>query len=385
MTGSAPRRTPRADSAMNRIRWPEFDPQTDKAVLEVLHSGRVNYWTGEKGREFEAELAKYLGVKRALAVSSGSAALELALRALGVGPGDEVVVTPYSFRASATCVSQIGATPVFADVGEDHMLNADTIAAALTPKTKAVVVVHLYGQVADMDPILALAKRRRIKVIEDCAQCLGGEYRGRKTGTLGDAGCFSFCQSKHITTGGEGGAVVAKSAAVMKKVESLRDHGWRVGSQPKVFDAVGGNYRLTEIQSVIGLGELKRFESWNLPRRRDNVLWLYGSIDALQFEFPGFIAGLPVDDYERRPSFWLVPFVLNPRHIRGTVKNFIERVQENGGDVYRIMWPLMAKKPVAARLIRNTIGFWVHPTLTEADIDRTVAALRKALEEFYRP
>ena len=188
----------------DRMVWPRFSAKAEREALKVLRSGRVNYWTGNRGREFEAAFAKWIGAKRALAVSSGTAALHLALEALGVGRGDDVVVTPYSFRASATAVANAGARPVFADVGPDHLLSARTIAAALTPRTRAVVVVHLYGQVADMAPILALARKRGIFVVEDCAQCLGGEYRGRKVGTLGDAGCFSFCQSKHITTGGEG-------------------------------------------------------------------------------------------------------------------------------------------------------------------------------------
>lgn len=184
--------------------WPQFNPKTAKRVEAILRSGKVNYWTGPEGAKFESAFAKWVGVKNAVSVSNGTAALHLALEALGIGCGDEVVCTPYSFRASATCVNNAGAKPVFADVGTDHMLNAETIAKAVTKRTKAVIVVHLYGQVADMGPILALAKRRRLKVIEDCAQCLGGEYRGRKVGTLGDVGCFSFCQSKHITTGGEG-------------------------------------------------------------------------------------------------------------------------------------------------------------------------------------
>ena len=243
---------------MDRMVWPRFSAKAEREALKVLRSGRVNYWTGTRGREFEAAFAKWLGAKRALAVSSGTAALHLALEALGVGRGDDVVVTPYSFRASATAVANAGARPVFADVGPDHMLNARTIAAALTPRTRAVVVVHLYGQVADLSPILALARKRGIFVVEDCAQCLGGEYRGRKVGTLGDAGCFSFCQSKHITTAGEGGMVVCRSAKVAHAVESLRDHGWKVGSEPKEYDRIGYNARLTEIQSAVGLCELER-------------------------------------------------------------------------------------------------------------------------------
>ena len=202
--------------------WPQFNPKTIGRVSAILKSGKVNYWTGPEGAKFESAFAKWVGVKNAVSVSNGTAALHLALEALGIGRGDEVICTPYSFRASATCVDNAGAKPVFADVGTDHMLNAETITKAITKRTKAVIVVHLYGQVADMGPILALAKRRGIKVIEDCAQCLGGEYRGHKVGTLGDVGCFSFCQSKHITTGGEGGMVVSRDRKVTDAVARIK-------------------------------------------------------------------------------------------------------------------------------------------------------------------
>ena len=358
------------------LRWPAFSPKTERRVAEILRSGRVNYWTGEIGRRFESRLAEYLGVKEAVSVSSGTLALQLALEALGVGRGDEVVVTPYSFRASATCAANAGARMVFADVGEDHLLNAKTIEKALTPRTKAVVVVHLYGQVADMGPILRLAKKRGIFVIEDCAQCLGGEYRGRKVGTIGDAGCFSFCQSKHITTGGEGGAVVCRDRAVTERVRSLRDHGWVVGSSPKRFDRIGTNARLTEIQSVIGLGELERFESWNLPRRRRLAAALVKGLAA-----DPLVRVAPVDTKIRRASFWLVPFVLDAAKLTCSVGAFIEALQAEGAGAYRILWPLMAERPVARRLIENTVGFWVHPTYTMSEIRKTIRIFRKIEKE----
>ena len=363
--------------AMKPLVWPRFDRKTDRAVIDVLHSGRVNYWTGGNGRAFEAAFASYVGVKRAFAVANGTVALELALTALGVGAGDEVVVTPYSFRASATCAARVGARMVFADVGEDHLLNAETIEKAMTRRTKAIVVVHLYGEVVEMGPILALAKKRGVFVVEDCAQCLGGEYRGRKVGTLGDVGCYSFCQSKHITAGGEGGMIVAKSAAVSKRVESLRDHGWIVGSEPKEFDLIGTNARMTEIQSVIGLGELKRFESWNLPRRRRLAeAFMKGLVNH------PLVRLAPVDTPTRRASFWLMPFVLDASKLTCSVATFIERMQSEGALAYKIMWPLMAKTPVASALVPDTVGFWVHPTYTLKDVRRTLAVFRKCSERF---
>ena len=352
--------------------WPQFNPKTIGRVAEVLKSGKVNYWTGPEGARLETAFAKWVGVKNAVSVSNGTAALHLALEALGIGRGDEVICTPYSFRASATCVNNAGAKPVFADVGTDHLLNAETIATAITKRTKAVIVVHLYGQVADMGPILKLAKRRGLKVIEDCAQCLGGEYRGRKVGTLGDVGCFSFCQSKHITTGGEGGMVVSRDRKVTEAVRSLRDHGWIVGSSPKAFDRVGYNSRLTEIQSVIGLGELERLDSWNLPRRKMLADYLIRSLTGHPL-----VKYAPVDTKVRKASFWLVPFVLDANKLKCSVARFIEKVQAEGVGAYKIMWPLMAKKPVAAELIGITIGFWVHPTYAKGDIAAAVKAFRK--------
>ena len=365
----------------NKLIWPQFNPKTAKRVTSLLKSGRVNYWTGDEGRRFEGAFAAWLGVKHAVSVSNGTAALHLALEALGIGKGDEVVCTPYSFRASATCAFNAGAKPVFADVGRDHMLNAETIAAVLTRRTKAVVVVHLYGQVADMGPILKLAKARGIRVIEDCAQCLGGEYRGRKVGTLGDVGCFSFCQSKHITTGGEGGMVCTNNAKIAKNVISLRDHGWVVGSVPKVFNRVGYNFRLTEIQSVIGLGELERLESWNLPRRRTLANRLIKGLRGQTLENGGQTLGVirewPVDTAERKASFWLVPFVIDREKLKYPVSTFIEMLQAEGVGAYKIMWPLMAQKKVAKELIHNTVGFWVHPTFTRKDMDADLAAFAK--------
>ena len=175
--------------------WPQFNPKTDKKVLDILHSGKVNYWTGPVGMQFEAAWAKWLGVKNAISVSNGTAALHVALTALGIGSGDEVICTSYSFIASSFCALQAGALPVFVDTGTDHLLDPTKIEAAITKRTKAIVVVHLYGMVADMDPIMKIAKKHKLYVIEDCAQCFGGKYKGKKAGTIGTVGCFSFCQS----------------------------------------------------------------------------------------------------------------------------------------------------------------------------------------------
>ena len=212
--------------------WPQFTDEERKAVSDVLASNRVNYWTGDECRCFEREFADWVGTEHAVALMNGTVALELALRALGIGAGDEVIVTPRSFIASASCVLSVGAMPVFADVDrESQNLTADTIREHLSPKTRAVICVHLGGMSCDMDPILALAQEHDLYVVEDCAQAHGAEYRGRRVGGLGHIAAWSFCQDKIMTTGGEGGMVTTDDEQLWSRVWSAKDHG-------KSWDAV---------------------------------------------------------------------------------------------------------------------------------------------------
>lgn len=188
--------------------WPSFTDEEAESVKRVLLSNKVNYWTGTECRDFEKEFAQWVGTRHAIALANGTLALDVALKALGVGVGDEVIVTPRTFIASISCVVNAGATPVFADVEmESGNLSAATIARAITPRTKAVICVHLAGWPCDMDPIMALADQHSFKVIEDCAQAHGARYRGRSVGSIGHIGAWSFCQDKIMTTGGEGGMV----------------------------------------------------------------------------------------------------------------------------------------------------------------------------------
>jgi dTDP-4-amino-4,6-dideoxygalactose transaminase len=393
--------------------WPQFDRQTDRRVLEILHSGKVNYWTGDVGQTFESAWAHWLGVDHAVSVSNGTAALHLALTALGIGSGDEVVCPSYSFIASSFCVLQAGALPVFCDVANDHLIDPAKIESCLTERTKAIIVVHLYGIVADMDPILELARRRGLFVIEDCAQCIGGEYNGRKVGSLGTVGCFSFCQSKHFTTGGEGGMVCCNDDELAWELRALRDHGFdrrthrglslQEEAPRNRHRRVGYNFRLTEIQSAIGLGELRRLDTWNLPRRRRLGQAL---IDGLA-DHPLVAAG-PVDTPQRRNSFWLVPFVLKKELLTVPVWRFIRAVQAEGVAAYAILWAEMYREeaytarrgfgaraypfgdpahraidyaavdcPNARSLVEATIAFWTHPTYTLANIRADIAAFKK--------
>jgi len=197
------------NGSLNYNTWPSFDLDEIDAVDKVLRSGKVNYWTGEEGTAFEQEFAAFHGVKHAIALANGTVALELALRVLGIGPGDEVIVTPRSFIASASCIVLQGAHPVFADVDRDSQnITVESIRRVLSPQTKAIIAVHLAGWPCDMDTIMELAHQHKLKVIEDCAQAHGAQYKNRYVGSFGHAAAFSFCQDKIMTTGGEGGMLL---------------------------------------------------------------------------------------------------------------------------------------------------------------------------------
>ena len=400
--------------------WPQFDRKTDRKVLDILHSGKVNYWTGPVGMEFEKAWAKWLGVKNAVSVSNGTAALHVALTALGVGSGDEVICTSYSFIASSFCALQAGALPVFCDVGTDHLIDPAKIEACITKRTKAIVVVHLYGMVADMDPIMKIARRHKLYVVEDCAQCFGGKYKGRKAGTIGTVGCFSFCQSKHFTTGGEGGMVCCNDDNLAWEIRSVRDHGYDVraklnllkmeGRQLYIHRRVGYNFRMTEIQSAIGLGELARFDKWNLPQRKKLGKALMKGLAGHPL-----VKYMPVDTKERENCFWLVPFVLKKELLTVPVSQFIKAVQAEGAAAYSVLWPEMYREeaftsrkgfgtraypfndpahrkidytkvscPVAHSMADATISFWTHPTYTLANIAGDIKAFKKVADAYMK-
>ena len=324
--------------------WPQFAPETLEDVLEPIKNGKVNYWTGPKGMEFEEAWAKWIGAKMAISCTNGTAALHIALAALNIGPGDEVIVPSYSFIASSFSVVQAGAIPVFGDVTDDHTLDPDCIEALITPRTKAIIVVHLYGGVADMGPILEIAKKHNLKVVEDCAQCFGGEYKGTKAGLIGDVGCFSFCQSKHFTTGGEGGMVVTNNEEVGWECRSFRDHGYDVKTRmsmlaleeklPYIHRRVGFNYRMTEMQSIIGLNELKRFDNWNLARR----LKYAKMYDEAFAGFKG-IKKLPVNTAERKNSYWWYPMLVDLDVLDCDAPTIVKELGASGIPCYGIQWP----------------------------------------------
>lgn len=398
--------------------WPSFDPASYDKVVDILKSGKVNYWTGDIGKEFEAKWAEYLGAKNAISVANGTAALHVALTALNIGPGDEVICPSYSFIASSFCVMQAGALPVFADVRDDHLIDPADIESKINERTKGIVVVHLYGVVADMDPIMAIAKKYNLKVIEDCAQCFGGLYKGRMCGTIGHAGCFSFCQSKHFTTGGEGGMVVTNDDDLAWEIRSVRDHGYDVkerlnllemeGKLMYIHKRLGYNFRMTEIQSQIGLVELARFPNWNLPTRQRNGRML---VEALK-DHP-LVYAAPVDTPERVNSYWWAPFVLKTEKLTCSIKKFIAAVAAEGVPVYSVLWPEMYKERVyiekngfgeakypfrdpkardidyskvkcekAAWLTDRTMSFFTHPVYEVEHIQAYIDAFKKVANAY---
>ena len=398
--------------------WPQFAPEVPEVVSNVLKSGRVNYWTGKIGMEFEEAFAKWIGAKMAISCTNGTAALHIAIASLGIGPGDEVIVPSYSFIASSFSIVQAGAIPIFGDVTEEHTLDPKCIEALITPKTKAIVVVHLYGGVADMGPIMEIARKHNLKVIEDCAQCFGGTYNGIKAGMIGDVGCFSFCQSKHFTTGGEGGMVVTNDEDLGWECRSFRDHGYDVRQRmnmlaleeklPYIHRRVGFNYRMTEMQSAIGLCELKRFDSWNLARRLE-----YAKMYDEAFIGLKGIKAVPHNTEERRHSYWWYPILLDLNVVDIPAKTFIKELIELGIPCSGILWPeaYMEKAyaenigfgeaqfpfksseytdpaqvdyskvfcPVAASLRDQTVSLFLHPSWERSHIERVIEAVKTVI------
>jgi len=331
--------------------WPSFSEKTKKEALKPLETGLVNYWTGSKGVEFEKKWAEYCGCKFGISTTNGTSALHTALAACEIGPGDEVIVPSYSFIASAFCVLQAGAIPIFADVRrETHTIDPEDIERKITSRTRAILPVHLYGIPCDMEPIMDIAERYNLFVIEDCAQAHGSEYQGRKVGSIGHLGAFSFCQSKHFTTGGEGGCVVTNDEELAWRARSFRDHGYNVRErlrllelEKKLFyihERVGFNYRMTEIQSVIGLCELERFDSWNKPRRvsiGEKFMEFFGNHEAVIYVPPHLKEGKFV-------SFWLFPIVLDIQRLRCSIREFWQAIEAEGVPVVPVLWPQMYRE-----------------------------------------
>jgi dTDP-4-amino-4,6-dideoxygalactose transaminase len=383
--------------------WPSFDEVQIEAVARVLRSGKVSYWTGDEGRQFEVEYARACGCRHGIALSNGTVALDCALHALEIPSGAEVITTPRTFIASASAAVLRGCIPVFADVDADSgNLTASTIEAALTPRTRAIVAVHLAGWPCDMDPIMALAGRHGLKVIEDCAQANGALYHGRPVGSLGHAGAFSFCQDKIITTGGEGGFLSTDDPEVWRRAWEYKDHGknWEAIYQRRhgpgfrwLHESFGTNGRMTEMQAVLGRLQLARLPEWG-DRRRRNMGRL---LEAFR-ELPGL--RVPVLPPTILHAAYKAYVYVRPEALqRGWDRDRILcAVQDTGvpcfsgtcSEIYREQafakagLEPAAPLPVALELGDTSLMFPVHPTLSEEALDAMIRAVRRVMAEASR-
>jgi dTDP-4-amino-4,6-dideoxygalactose transaminase len=380
--------------------WPSFSNDEVAAVSRVLASNRVNYWTGSECREFEKEFAAWAGCEYAVALSNGTLALDLAIKVLNIGPGDEVIVTPRTFLASASCVVTAGATPVFAEIDPDSQnITAQSIRAVLTPRTKAVICVHLAGWPCDMDPIMELAEEQGIYVIEDCAQAHGARYKGRPVGSIGHFGAWSFCQDKIMTTGGEGGMLTTNRRDWWSAAWSYKDHGkaWEAVYERQhapgfrwLHESFGTNWRMMEMQAAIGRIQLRRMDDWH-SKRLINAEAIWSAARKL--------SGLRVPDvpvYVEHAAYKCYVFV-DPDHLKygWNRDRILNTLNERGipsysgscSEVYlEKAFDGMSSRPakrlqVAKQLGETSLMFLVHPTLTVEEIETTCRALREVMAE----
>jgi dTDP-4-amino-4,6-dideoxygalactose transaminase len=356
------------------IAKPLIGEEEKAAVLEVLGSGQLAQ--GRRVREFEERFAAWVGARYAVAVSSGTTALHVALLAHGVGPGDEVITTPFSFIASANCIVYAGATPRFADIEPEHYtIDPAAIEAQITPRTRAILPVHLFGQPCDMDAIAAIAERHGLTIIEDACQAHGAQLNGRPMGSWGTA-CYSFYPTKNMTTG-EGGMITTDDPALAERMRMIREHGMR---QRYVHETLGYNFRMTDMQAAIGLVQLRRVDGWNEQRRRNAAL-----LTALLADAPG------VETPKVRPG---ALHVFHQYTVAVESRGRVIAALTERGVGYGIYYPIPIHRqqvyqargysdalPVAEAASARVLSLPVHPALTEADVkavaDAVIAATRE--------
>jgi dTDP-4-amino-4,6-dideoxygalactose transaminase len=380
--------------------WPSFSEEEADAVRNVILSNKVNYWTGQECREFEKEFATWAGAEYAIAMCNGTVALDAALQALGIGAGDEVVVTPRTFLASVSSIVNAGAVPIFAEVDlNSQNITAETIRAVLTPRTRAVICVHLAGWSCDMDPIMALAAEHDLKVIEDCAQAHGARYKGKSVGSIGHVGAWSFCQDKIMTTGGEGGMVTTNDRELWSKMWSLKDHGksWEAVYERQhapgfrwLHESFGTNWRMMEVQAVIGRIQLQRMADWH-EKRLDNAqkIWDCASqLDGLRVPvIPKQIMHAAYKCYvfvapECLKEGWSRDRILSEISARGVPcfsGSCSEVYFEKAFDVTG--WRPAVRLRIAKALGEDSLMFMVHPTLTSDEIAKTCEVLTEVMHE----
>ena len=384
--------------------WPSFDSDECKAVNDVLISNKVNYWTGDAGRKFEEEFADWVGTKYAIALANGTAALESALQSIDIEAGDEVIVTPRTFIASVSCIVNTGAVPIFADIEPNSgNITAETISKVISEKTKAIICVHIAGWPCEMDSIMALAKNNNLYVIEDCAQAHGAKYRGKSVGSIGDIGCWSFCQDKIMSTGGEGGMVTTNNPELWSKMWSFKDHGksWDAVYNRKhppgyqwVHESFGTNWRITEMQAAIGRIQIKKMRGWHAARKKNAE-----SILEICERFPSIIRVPESPEYIEHAWYKCHVFIRPEVLVSDWDKEkIIQYINSNGVPCYSVSCsevylerafdettfrPLERLK-IAREISETSIMFLVHPTITSEEIETTrkvIAELMQMIEE----
>lgn len=380
--------------------WPNFSQEEIDAVSKVLRSNRVNYWTGQEGREFEKEFAQYTDCKFAVAIANGTLALDLALHSLNIGKGDEVIVTSRTFIASISSIINAGATPVFADVDLDTQnITAQSITEVLTDKSRAIICVHLAGWPCEMDEIMPLANEHNLYVIEDCAQAHGAKYKNRSVGSIGHIGAWSFCQDKIMTTGGEGGMLTTNDELLWRKAWAFKDHGKSYAAvyekeHPSGYrwlhESFGTNWRLTEMQSAIGRIQTQRMPQWLALRQRyaTQILSICNKFDFIRVPLvPSHITHAFYKCYafvclEKLPNPWSREKIIQVANDRGVPcysgscsEVYQEKAFDNSG--LRPEHPL----PNAKQLGETSLMFLVHPTLSQQEVDTVCLTINKMFTE----
>jgi len=379
--------------------WPSFTQQEADAVSQVLLSNKVNYWTGQECREFEKEFAQFAQTQYAVALTNGTVALDVALKALNISAGDDVIVTSRTFLASASSIVTAGANPIFADVELDSQnISARTIEKVLTPNTKAIICVHLAGWMCDMDPIMQLAKEKGLYVIEDCAQAHGAMYKGKSAGSIGHIGAWSFCQDKIMTTGGEGGMVTTNDEQLWKKMWSYKDHGKNFDSiynkqHPPGFrwlhDSFGTNWRMMEMQAVIGRIQLKMMPEWT-EKRTKNAERILSCFE----NSPYFTVHYSNNDYvhanykcyvqvntDQLPEGWSRDRIMAEINALGVPcfsGSCSEIYLEHAFD--HTKWRPVERLKNAQQLGETSLMFLVHPTLTENNLQTTEYGIQQVID-----
>lgn len=380
--------------------WPCFDAAEKQAVLDVMDSNKVNYWTGQQCREFEKKFAQYFESDYAVAVANGTVALDLAWQALALPAGSEVIVTSRTFIASVSSIVLAGLTPVFVDIERDSQnISAATIAPHITKNTSAILCVHLAGWPCEMDDIMALAKKHELFVVEDCAQSHGAKYKGRSTGSIGDIAAWSFCQDKIMTTAGEGGMVTTNRKDLWEKVWSFKDHGKSYSAiyekdHPPGFrwlhESFGTNWRMLEVQAAVGLKQLEKMPAWTAKRQAygQQILATAQQFKALRVPTePDYIehafykcyvfveAQHLKADWNRDRIIEAINALQVPCFSGSCSEVYLEKAFDNTN--YR---PKQALQN-AIELGQTALMFLVHPTLQNNEIDKCCEVLAQVMQE----